>query len=159
MGDFDFSVDTTKLITLDIERNELLTQLVGDPAFGSEFAALAVDRVLIDGNPEWRSTASLGWRKGEWGAGVSARYVSGFLDTSADAGIDGNFWRVSEALRVNTYLDYRLKDVIGASTRFRLGVNNVFDEAPPLADEAIGWNTEYHSVKGREFYVQIRASF
>ncbi|MDG1827456.1 MAG: TonB-dependent receptor [Henriciella sp.] len=158
-GDFDLNLDASRLLTLDVVRNELLTQLVNDPAFAGDFNALAVDRIKVNGNPEWRSTASLRWRNGDWGAGVSARYVSGFEDTSADPDIDGDgeldFWQVDDVVRVNTYVDYRLRD----TTRIRLGVNNVFDQAPPLADESRGWFTEYHSVKGRDFYLQIRATF
>ena len=162
-GDFDFSIDTTRLLTLDVVRNEQLTQLVDDPAFAGDFDALAVDRILLNGNPEWRSTGTLRWRNGKWGAGLSARYVSEFLDTSADPDLDGDgspdFWQVDSNVRVNSYVDYRLRDVLVDSVRIRLGVNNVFDEDPPLADESRGWFTQYHSVKGREFYVQLRAGF
>lgn len=163
LGDFDFSIDTTHLMTLDVVRNEQLTQLVDDPAFAGDFNALAVDRIRLNGNPEWRSTATMRWRKGQWGAGVSARYVDSFLDTSADPDIDGDgnpdFWEVDSNLRINSYLDYRLDIGPAEPLRLRFGVNNVFDEDPPLADESRGWFTEYHSVKGREFYVQVRADF
>lgn len=163
MGNFDFSVDTTRLLTLDVFRNEQLTQLVNDPAFSGDFSALAVDRIQLNGNPEWRSTATLRWRKDQWGAGVSARYVGDFFDTSADPDVDGDgnpdFWVVDSNLRVNTYLDYRFDIGPADPLRLRFGINNIFDEAPPLADESRGWFTEYHSVKGREFYIQARASF
>jgi iron complex outermembrane recepter protein len=162
-GNFDLSIDTTRLLTLDVVRNDLLTELVNDPAFAGDFSALAIDRIEVDGNPEWRSTASLRWRRDAWGAGVSARYIGGFFDTAADPDIDGDgtpdFWRVSENLRINAYIDYRLKNLTPDGARIRFGVNNVADEAPPLADDARGWVTQYHSVKGREFYVQVRASF
>ena len=41
----------------------------------------------------------------------------------------------------------------------RLGFNNLLDEAPPLADESLGYLPEYHWLKGREVYVQLRAEF
>ena len=43
--------------------------------------------------------------------------------------------------------------------RLRFGVNNLLDEAPPLVDESLGYSTQYHSLKGREYYLQIRANF
>ena len=43
--------------------------------------------------------------------------------------------------------------------RLRLGVNNVFNEDPPLVDESLGYSPQYHGLKGREYYLQIRASF
>ena len=162
-GDFDFTVDTSRLLTLEVMRSAQLASLAADPAFAGEFDALSVDRVELNGNPKWRSTATLRWRNGRWGAGASAKYVSGFFDTSADPDLDGDglpdFWRVKEDIRVNSYVDYRLKDIGIEGMRIRFGVNNVFDEAPPLADESRGWFTEYHSVKGREFYVQFQANF
>ncbi len=162
-GDFDFSIDATRLITLDVVRNELLTQLANDPAFAGDFDALAVDRVQLDGNPEWRTTATLVWRKDDFGAGLSARHVGGFFDTAADPDLNGDgildFFPVEENVRVNGYLDYRISGLPLETARVRLGVNNIFDEAPPLVDDARGWLPEYHSVKGREFYLQIRADF
>ncbi|MCA8900444.1 MAG: TonB-dependent receptor [Hyphomonas sp.] len=162
-GDFDVTIDTSRLMSLEVVRSELLSSLANDPAFAGEFDALSVDRVELNGNPKWRSTGTLRWRKGRLGAGAAVKYVSGFYDTSADPDLDGDglpdFWRVSEALRVNSYVDYRLKDIGIDGMRIRFGVNNVFDEDPPLADESRGWYTEYHSVKGREYYIQLQANF
>lgn len=160
-GDFRFGVEATYLKTLDVIRNELLAALATSPEFGNAFSALAVDRIELDGNPRWRGTATFGWRLGAFGLGGSVRYVAGFDDTSADLVVDGEriFWRVKDNWRVNAYGEYRLGMVGGSEARIRLGVNNLLDEPPPLADESLGYLPEYHSLEGREVYLQLRGSF
>jgi outer membrane receptor protein involved in Fe transport len=162
-GDLNFSIDATYLDTLDVVRNELLTALANDPAFADEFAALQVDRVRLDGNPEWRASAALRWRLGGFGAGVSMRYVSDFIDTSADLDQNGDgipeYWKVEDYTRVNAYADYRFGFGPVEQLSVRLGVNNLSDESPPLVDESLGYLPEYHPLKGREFYLQVTADF
>jgi outer membrane receptor protein involved in Fe transport len=162
-GRFNFDLEATYLRQLDVIRNELLSALANDPTFSGDFSELQVDRVRVDGNPEWRATAALRWRLGDFGAGVSVRYVSGFLDTGADLDLDGDgipeYWKVEDSYRVNVYGDYRFKLGSSRSLRLRAGVNNVADEAPPLVDESLGYRPDYHSLKGREFYLQLSADF
>ena len=43
--------------------------------------------------------------------------------------------------------------------RMRLGWNNVFDEDPPLADETNGYDAGYHSIRGRQVYIDVRKRF
>jgi outer membrane receptor protein involved in Fe transport len=162
-GDLSLNIDATYLQTLDVVRNELLTELANDPVFAGQLSELQVDRIELDGNPEWRGSASLRWRLADFGAGVAVRYMSEFLDTSAD--LDQNedgvpeYWNVDDHTRWNVFADYRFGVGAVEELRVRLGVNNVTDEAPPLVDESLGYAPEYHSLKGREFYLQVTAEF
>ncbi|MEQ8310189.1 MAG: TonB-dependent receptor [Sphingopyxis sp.] len=160
-GTFRFGVEATYLNKLDVVRNDLLAALAQNPAFAGDFAELQVDRVKLDGNPRWRGTATFGWRLDDFSMGGSVRYVSDMIDTSADITVDGEtvYWKVKEDWRVNLYGEYRFRLGQRRDVRLRLGVNNVFDSAPPLVDESYGYYPEYHSVKPREFYVQLRGSF
>ncbi|MBY4638386.1 TonB-dependent receptor [Sphingopyxis sp. XHP0097] len=160
-GIFRFGIEATYLNRLDVVRNELLAALADNPAFAGDFAALQVDRIKLDGNPRWRGTATFGWRLKDFSMGGSVRYVSDMLDTSADITVDGEtvYWKVKEDWRVNLYGEYRFRLGDRRDIRLRLGVNNVFDGKPPLVDESYGYYPEYHSVKPREFYVQLRGSF
>jgi outer membrane receptor protein involved in Fe transport len=164
VGKFDFDLEATYLKTLDVFRNDLLSAIAANPNFAGSFDSLAVDRVRLDGNPKWRGAATLGWRKGRMGAGASLRYVGDFQDTGADVDVNGDgiaeFWQAEEEVKVNLYGDYRFAEVGPLDgLRLRLGINNVFDEDPPLVDESLGYSPQYHSLKGREYYLQIRASF
>lgn len=163
-GKFDLDIEATYLKTLDVFRNDLLSAIAANPNFAGSFDSLAVDRVRLDGNPRWRGAATFGWRKGRFGAGGSVRYVGDFQDTGADVDVNGDgvaeFWQAEEEVRVNVYGDYRFGDAGPLEgLRLRFGVNNLLDEAPPLVDESLGYSTQYHSLKGREYYLQIRASF
>jgi outer membrane receptor protein involved in Fe transport len=46
-----------------------------------------------------------------------------------------------------------------ADTRFVFGVNNVFDAAPPFADQANGYDTRTTNPLGRTFYVEFEKKF
>lgn len=162
-GTFRLGIEATYLKTLDVERNELLSSLAGsgDGAFGNDFTILEVSRVRLDGNPRWRASSTFGWNVNDFGFGGSVRYVAGFLDTGADITVNGQtqFWEVKEDWRVNLFAEYRLRIARGQNVRLRLGMNNVLDAAPPLVDESLGYRPDYHQLKGREFYAQLRGNF
>ena len=113
----------------------------------------------MDGLPEWRWTASATWRKDAWGAGWFTNYVDDVFDTSATNDTTGDFWVVDSAIRHNAYVQYTMDDQTDAPLRLRLGVRNVFDEAPPLADESYGYLGSLHSSSGRFVYVSARKTF
>ena len=62
---------------------------------------------------------------------------------------------------INVYADYRFKgDHILDKSKLRLGVRNITDEEPPLADElAHGYFGSLHSNRGRYIYVNFSKSF
>ena len=73
---------------------------------------------------------------------------------------NANFFRVDDMLTINTAISYTFEDG-GAleGTRIRLGVNNLFDVDPPLADDTYGFFSALHSPRGRVFRVDIRKTF
>lgn len=161
VGELRLSLDATYLTTLDVYRNELLTSLASDPAFGTDLTILQVDRITVDGNPHWRGSATARFQTGPITIGASARYVGGYIDTSASITRDGRevFFPVESNWRVNLFGELRLDDLGNEGGRLRFGVNNLFNEPPPLVDEAIGYDRGYHSVEPREFYIQIGQRF
>lgn len=162
-GTFRFGLEATYLMTLDLERNELLNSLASNAtgAFGNDFTILEVNRIRLDGNPQWRASGTFYWSLDRVGLGGSLRYVDGFTDTGADISVNGvtQFWQVREDWRLNLFGDYRLPIAKGQNLRLRVGVNNVLDAPPPLVDESLGYRPDFHQLKGREFYVQLRGTF
>lgn len=120
------------------------------------------DLVQQEFRPEWRSTFLATWMMNQWGAGLSANYVGEVFDiqTVADSDTDNPDapLPVDSLLRVNAHVDYRLESDF-ADTRLRLGVRNLFDEDPPLADEAFGYEGALHSWMGRYLYVDVNVRF
>lgn len=164
MGEISVDVETTYLQTLEIIRNDLLTALAANPEFDGVFDFIEPDRIAIDGNPQWRSTATFGWRIDDLRFGGSVRYVSDFEDINADVDTDGDGvneqFIVEDNVRVNLFGEVRLPGFGPISrTQVRLGINNVFDEPPPLADESLGYRPDYHSLKGREIFVTLGLRF
>ena len=118
------------------------------------------DLVQQNGNPELRYSGSVVWDKGSWGAGVFLRHVGSVVDTSTQDA-DGNLLPISSFNTVNVYGDYTFDEAFGGNnTRVRLGIRNIGNRLPPIADEfARGYFTGLHSNRGRYWYGSIRHNF
>ncbi|MCP3960653.1 MAG: TonB-dependent receptor [bacterium] len=114
----------------------------------------AEDQLEVNGNPEFRGNASVTWSKDRVGAGLFANYTSEFTDTTAPAA-DGGIFIVEDWMVFNANVHYTFRS--GLNLRF--SVNNLADEAPPLADEIRGFFNNYHSARGRTAFLTARMSF
>ena len=56
---------------------------------------------------------------------------------------------------VNLTADYRFSAGLFDDATIRVGVNNAFDEDPPLADENFGYLASLHSPFGRYAYINL----
>lgn len=123
-----------------------------------------------NGRPKWRWTAALNWRSGPVRASLFGRYVGGVFDDSVtqDANdVNGNpnpdpgsFYRVSDWFVMNASISYTIEnDTALDGTRIRFGVNNLTNEAPPLADQSYGFFSNLHNARGRNFTFSIRKNF
>ncbi|MCW8926419.1 MAG: TonB-dependent receptor, partial [Xanthomonadales bacterium] len=115
------------------------------------------DLLRQDGNQTTKYNASLRWRRDMLGAGISAYYLSDFIDTGPGVR-QGQKWVVKSMTTYNGYFDY-YADLFNTETRFRFGVNNMFDQRAPLADEVYGFAADAHRDYGRYFYVDVRVDF
>ena len=115
------------------------------------------DLLRQDGNQEEKYTANLRWRLDRFGAGLSAYYLSDFVQTSLGVREDKE-WVIPSMTTVNGYFDYSA-DIFNTETRFRFGINNMFDERAPLADRYFGYFADAHRDLGRYFYVDLRMGF
>lgn len=105
-----------------------------------------------NGRPEWRATGAFTWSQGPWRAGVSARYRSSF-EQSDLVGLSGEPWVVDSRTTTNLYGQY----AFAVGTEVRLGVNDVTDEGPSLAEN--GYRGSVDQPWGRYWYVNISHSF
>ena len=147
--------------------------------------ALKVDYINRDGRPRYRGNLGLTFRRERWTAGWLASFYGSFVDTSASTTAEvyyalgrpaylsrymdsGGTWRyryiVTASVNHNAYLNYAfprsrerklLKDL-----SLRVGVNNVFDAEPPLADEDYGYRRgAATNPRGRVYYAQATKRF
>ena len=110
-----------------------------------------------DGNQEERHSASLTWRKGDFGASLSGYQVGSFYQSSLTLS-DGTRYVIPSMTTYDATFDYRF-DMGETGARFRLGVKNLTDERAPLADRYFGYFADAHSDYGRYMYVDLRMSF
>ncbi len=111
------------------------------------------------GRPEWRYTSTLTWRKDAWGAGWFTSYVGDVEDRGIVLTATSQPWIIEDYQTHNLYVQYELGYDTDSSTRIRLGMRNIFDEVPPLADTNFGYLGDLHNPQGRFVYATIRKQF
>ena len=169
IGKWSFAFTAANLQKFEQEADPISTLLIAaqeanDPSVPADRSvAGAGDLMLENGRPEWRAKASIRWRNKQWGAGINGNYVSEVLDTSTTATVNGEVAKlpVDSFARINAYVDYRFQgDGYLEDSKVRLGVRNLTDEEPPLADElAHGYFGSLHSNRGRYLYMNFSKSF
>ncbi|MEO1044066.1 MAG: TonB-dependent receptor [Pseudomonadota bacterium] len=114
----------------------------------------------IDGRPKWRFTGAIRWESGPVRVNVFGRYVGSVLDPSAQQNDTAELFRVDDWFTMNFGISYRIdNDTALSGTRIRFGINNIFNEAPPIADESFGFYGSLHNARGRQFSFDIRKAF
>ncbi|WP_411817029.1 TonB-dependent receptor domain-containing protein [Hyphococcus sp. DH-69] len=165
VGDFDIKFNATKLREFFVSLSPgsiAIADAIDSGQISNEIdVAQEGDIILENGQPKWRLGANLTWRH-DSGLGMGARvnYIGRFIDTGAGLNPDDEPFIVTPWVTTNLYAQYELEDAgVLSDTRFRFGVNNIFDKEPPLADERNGYDASYHSARGRYLYIDVRKSF
>ncbi|WP_292081956.1 MULTISPECIES: TonB-dependent receptor domain-containing protein [unclassified Brevundimonas] len=155
-GTFTVNVNASKLDEFSRDPGDIVNALYAARAAGTINAGTTLPEtaqlVGQNGRPEWRVNASLTWRKGPIRAGLSSQYISEF-DQPGLLGASNEAWVVDSRQTINAYVDYEFP----AETRLRLGVRDLTDQGPPLADG--GYRGSVHSPWGRYWYVNASKSF
>jgi len=169
LGNFEFTVNAAHLTKFDQVADPISAQLVAaqasaDPSVPADRTVANVgDLIQQNGRPEWRARTSLNWKKNQWGAGISAKYVSDVFDSSTTATVNDEVLKlpVDSFTTINLYASYKFaKGTALEGMRVRLGARNISDKQPPLADElAHGYFGSLHSNRGRYLYMNISKTF
>lgn len=163
IGDFSFRINAAYLDKFFQDVSPAGQIINAASAAGDIPAALTVggqgDLVRDSGRPEWRYTSALTWRMDEWGAGWFTSYVGDVYDDFIINSGTGDPWIIDEYQTHNLYVQYELDADSSSPTRVRLGVRNITDETPPLADTNFGYLGDLHSPQGRFVYANVRKTF
>lgn len=160
IGAFNFRFNGSFLDKYDQEAGGDAQVLVAASDSGVLPATVAVDGFADlrrqNGNATSKLTASMRWRRDNWGATLTGVRYDDFIQTSLTLS-DGSTWKVQEMTTFNTSVDYRfsLNDI---DTKVKFGVNNVTDERAPLADRFFGYYADQHNDFGRYYYLDVRVS-
>ena len=171
MGDAPLDFVWTNALTIQTKRTEQL------------FDDSPLDDLLGDyGVPKKRIQSNFAFIAGPWQANFETRYIQG-TDPSADAlsNVDNNCPGGTPATSTSypgspqiflichaesrIYQDVSLSYQLAGSIRATVGVNNLFDKAPPLISTGLGSNRSnlvtssgYDQI-GRAFFVNLTGSF
>lgn len=163
-GNFTFTVNAAKLTKFEQQATEMASKVIAANnagRFGTGIVVTAAgNQIGINGNPEWRGSASLSWRQQQWRAGVFVNYVGSVFDTGP-AAVNGQLFEVDSWTTVSLYgqYDFRRREDILDQTSLRLGVRNIEDKDPPVTSTNFGYFGSLANATGRYVYVTLSKSF
>ena len=100
----------------------------------------------------WQNTANLGWNKGNFAAGLTAHYKTGYVDVDPSN-------HVASYTTLDTYVSWAQKKGLGITA----GIRNLADRQPPLSLQdsqfQSGYDPRYTDPLGRTYYVRASYSF
>lgn len=160
-GTFNFTLNASKMLEYSRPAGPIVDQLLAAREAGTINALtplpLTSQLIAVDGRPEWRAMANVNWSKGPWRVGITAHYTSEIEqpDLLSDA---GEPWVVEDQLTFNLYGQFEFENLGPASgARVRLGVRDLTDEGPPLAEG--GYLGSIHRPYGRYWYASVSKTF
>lgn len=153
-GSFTFGLDAAKLTKtfqtaagpaefINAQNNPLVTVTAGG------------DLIEQDQRPEWKGSGYVRWNTEKFGAGLFVNYVGEFNDTDVISDTTGAFWRVDSWTTVNLNGEYHFSMGNFRDSSVRIGINNLFDEDPPLADENLNYLASLHNPIGQYAYINL----
>jgi outer membrane receptor protein involved in Fe transport len=167
IGNFDIRYVASFLDKFEQKAGGAAAELIAAQANGELPANVPVvgfaDLVRQDGNADEKHTLRLTWRKGDWGAAMSAVRLGDFIQTSLTledpVTLAPIYYVIPTMTTYNVSADYRMGEIMGVDTRIRLGIQNLTDERAPLADDSFGYFADMHRDLGISYYVDVRLSF
>ena len=121
---------------------------------------LTLDRQFNSGNQPvigWQHLLTVDWTKGDWGAGISNHYLSGYSDEFTNA--NGSVAYVSSYTLWNGYVS--VKPV--KSFTVLVGIRNLFNREPSFSNQTQNWQAGYNPVfsdpTGRAYYAKLSYDF
>ncbi len=154
LGNFAFGLNAAKLIEtfqsasgpsdfINAQNNPAVTVTAGG------------DLIEQNQRPEWKGSGYVKWTHQNFGGGLFVNHVGGFDDTSALNDVSNEPWRVDSWTIVNINGDYRFSLGAFKDSMIRVGINNLFDEDPPLADENFNYQADMHNPFGQYAYINL----
>ncbi len=130
---------------------------------GDDFVS-NLNRFVTDGVVQrWRHTISVDWERGPLSASLQNTWSSGYEDQNTAINIDDG-----SVVAANKVKSYSLWDLSGAyllnpKLKLRVGVQNMFNQAPPYSNQAYyflsGYDPSYTDPRGRRFYASANYAF
>jgi iron complex outermembrane recepter protein len=139
-----------------------VTQFLEQQYNGGPFLNLVGNEVIAELNPafRWQHSLRVDWTSPDkmWGAGLSNRFYSGYIDELADG--NGNQRKVGSYSLVDAFAS--VKPTSNLTVLF--GIKNLFDTSPPFTNApqnnfAAGYNALIADPLLRNFYINLKYTF
>jgi outer membrane receptor protein involved in Fe transport len=129
------------------------------PSLGAETTDYAGTYTTQFGNiSRWRGTFTLNWQKGNWNAQWQSRYINHVVNLHADV-VTGANAPMGSVIYHALQLGYHVPSI---HTTFDIGVDNLFDHAPPLVYQNGGnYNVDVatYDAMGRYYWARATLKF
>jgi iron complex outermembrane receptor protein len=104
------------------------------------------------GFPKWKGNASVAWSLRDYSASVGYNFTSGYLEDENDNN------KIEAYQTFDARIGYKLPVV---DIQLTVGVNNVFDEPPPLVVTSFenGFDRAIADIRGRMWFVELSRRF
>lgn len=160
IGRFNLSVNASHFLRFFQEPSPGIAALIAARDAGEINAGTIITGGgnLLEQNrrPKWRGSASLTWSLADVTIGAFAQYTGKVFDTGL-IDSNGEAWEVKARTTANLYAQYAFSSGALEGASFRLGVRNLFNEAPPLS--ADGYLGELYSPVRRYWYANVGYKF
>jgi outer membrane receptor protein involved in Fe transport len=164
IGSFSFTLNAAKLTKFEQSPTEMASKVIEANNAGRLGPGIVItaagNQIGVNGNPEWRGSASLTWRQKQLRAGLFVNHVGSVNDTGP-AAINGQLFEVDSWTTVSLYgqYDFRRREDFLDRTSLRLGVRNIADKDPPLTSTNFGYFGSLANATGRYVYATLSKSF
>jgi len=153
-GSFTFGLNAAKLL-----KTFQSTSSLGDFINAQNEPAITVvsggDLIEVNQRPEWKGSGYIKWNSEKFGAGLFVNHVGEFRQPGVVSDTTGAFWTVESWTTFNISGEYHFRMGGFADSTVRVGINNVADEDPPLADENLNYLASLHNPLGQYAYVNL----
>lgn len=148
MGDLTLGFDSTYVATFDIVAIDGQPAIDGAGSYNSSNAFKAM--------PQIRANTRASWKLNNHAVNVSVRYISNYDNDLTAEEND----KIGAFTSVDLKYSYTFESSAG-STLLNLGVNNLFDKAPPSLGDGVrpGYDATTHDVRGRVLYAGFTHTF
>ena len=156
---YDFGLRYNKK-TVSFGRFSLRSSLTytNEYAFSKDLSVPLFNYVDTDGYPRFRLQSSVAWERKQWGASLTHNYIPSYGKPGLD-GFDG--YRTDNYQTFGASVSYAIPALpyIGGA-KVTLGVDNLFDKAPPLYFNGVGYDQSMIGrPQGRFFVLSVQKKF
>jgi iron complex outermembrane receptor protein len=115
------------------------------------------------GFPEWRANITLSWEWERFNAAIAWNYTDGYTEDASGLNFDGAPGDLAPTgvpsyQTVDLRVGYKIPKL---EANLMFGINNLFDEAPPLVTSTFGdgYDRSIGDIRGRMYFVSLSKTF